>query len=386
MNRDDYVKALGDLIGLVTEMAKELKKSIENEPPVEAIIPVGGIGFIPEFAQCVKDVLGDSIHISQGVNKMECAGSGCWNVVNHYLNGDLKIEGEDCFWSSLEVHSKDDCITMRVCKIDKDEFPSDMMSNEELERGTSEFMDRMWEKEINMNYLHQILSEWNKVYSVLINKNQEIEDETKREENRAALIKWYQMTSSALMDDVDKLCEELSQHMRLLNVDSKHVLEDINRIKDSLQNRLDKMDKWCEISKRTGAVQPMEPLQFVPIEQPSQSLTCMQPVPTQPIQPIQLQQPVQCMSSQSTSFEQPSQPPPLILSGSAVHRIQPSSCEQPPQPPQTTQFMPSMQFVQPTSMEQSSQPIHPTQHSPPVPPVPPVPPAPPVVGSNSQST
>ena len=76
-----------------------------------SIYVVGGCKYYTNFANIMKETLGDKAIICNPTKEVDHSSHGCWKVVNDMMEGKVKIEGSDCVWGLEEVNeeSKQQC-------------------------------------------------------------------------------------------------------------------------------------------------------------------------------------------------------------------------------------------------------------------------------------
>ena len=76
---------------------------------------VGGCKYYTNFANIMKETLGDKAIICNPTKEVDHSSHGCWKVVNDMMEGKVKIEGSDCVWGLEEVNEE----SKQQCKEDK---------------------------------------------------------------------------------------------------------------------------------------------------------------------------------------------------------------------------------------------------------------------------
>ena len=89
---------------LVTEMLIKLESLVEylmngiEMPENVSIYVVGGCKYYTNFANIMKEALGEKAMICNPTREVENTSHGCWKVVHDMMEGKLKIEGSDIVW------------------------------------------------------------------------------------------------------------------------------------------------------------------------------------------------------------------------------------------------------------------------------------------------
>ena len=89
---------------LVTEMLIKLESLVEylmngiEMPENVSIYVVGGCKYYTNFANTMKETLGEKSMICNPTREVENTSHGCWKVVHDMIEGKLKIEGSEIVW------------------------------------------------------------------------------------------------------------------------------------------------------------------------------------------------------------------------------------------------------------------------------------------------
>ena len=89
---------------LVTEMLIKLESLVEylmdgiEMPENVSIYVVGGCKYYTNFANTMKETLGEKAMICNPTREVENTSHGCWKVVHDMIEGKLKIEGSEIVW------------------------------------------------------------------------------------------------------------------------------------------------------------------------------------------------------------------------------------------------------------------------------------------------
>ena len=89
---------------LVTEMLIKLESLVEylmngiEMPENVSIYVVGGCKYYTNFANTMKETLGEKAMICNPTREVENTSHGCWKVVHDMMEGKLKIEGSEIVW------------------------------------------------------------------------------------------------------------------------------------------------------------------------------------------------------------------------------------------------------------------------------------------------
>lgn len=109
---------------LVTEMLIKLESLVEylmngiETPENVSIYVVGGCKYYTNFANKMKEALGDKAMICNPTREVENTSHGCWKVVHDMMEGKVKIEGSDSVWG-FENEENEEAGGMKCIEEDK---------------------------------------------------------------------------------------------------------------------------------------------------------------------------------------------------------------------------------------------------------------------------
>ena len=110
---------------LVTEILIKLESLVEylmngiEMPENVSIYVVGGCKYYTNFANKMKETLGEKAMICNPTREVENTSHGCWKVIHDMIEGKLKIEGSDIVWGFENEEEEEEAGGMKCIEEDK---------------------------------------------------------------------------------------------------------------------------------------------------------------------------------------------------------------------------------------------------------------------------